>query len=154
MATHSSILAWEVPWTEEPGGLQSMGPQRVGHDWMTGHTQSAQTTLHRFPWCQTIGQDFCVEPLRSDRPWKRGKRRGDTRSPRVTHPHPCLKYTKYFAGRFLFSLSVYRIVEWWCSLTYEMIDIVPQNRKTTWANSRMQVCSPQGSPGSLLCLLW
>ena len=33
MATHSSILAWEIPWTEEPGGLQSMGLQRVGHDW-------------------------------------------------------------------------------------------------------------------------
>ena len=32
MATHSSILAWEIPWTEEPGGLQSMGLQRVGHD--------------------------------------------------------------------------------------------------------------------------
>ena len=32
MATHSSILAWRIPWTEEPGGLQSMGPQRVGHD--------------------------------------------------------------------------------------------------------------------------
>ena len=32
-ATHSSILAWRVPWTEEPGGLQSMGWQRVGHDW-------------------------------------------------------------------------------------------------------------------------
>ena len=32
MATHSSILAWEVPRTEEPGGLQSMGLQRVGHD--------------------------------------------------------------------------------------------------------------------------
>ena len=31
MATHSSILAWEIPWTEEPGGLQSMGSQRVGH---------------------------------------------------------------------------------------------------------------------------
>ena len=31
MATHSSILAWRIPWTEEPGGLQSMGPQRVGH---------------------------------------------------------------------------------------------------------------------------
>ena len=30
-ATHSSILAWEIPWTEEPGGLQSMGSQRVGH---------------------------------------------------------------------------------------------------------------------------
>ena len=35
MATHSSILAWKIPWTEEPGGLQSMGLQRVGHDWAT-----------------------------------------------------------------------------------------------------------------------
>ena len=32
MATHSSILAWRIPWTEEPGGLQSMGSQRVRHD--------------------------------------------------------------------------------------------------------------------------
>ena len=32
MATHSSILAWRIPWTEEPGGLKSMGSQRVGHD--------------------------------------------------------------------------------------------------------------------------
>ena len=31
-ATHSSILAWRIPWTEEPGGLQSMGSQMVGHD--------------------------------------------------------------------------------------------------------------------------
>ena len=32
MATQSSIIAWRIPWTEEPGGLQSMGSQRVGHD--------------------------------------------------------------------------------------------------------------------------
>ena len=32
MATHSSILTWRIPWTEEPGGLQSMGSQRVGHN--------------------------------------------------------------------------------------------------------------------------
>ena len=32
MATHSSILAWRIPWTEEPGGLQSVGSQRVSHD--------------------------------------------------------------------------------------------------------------------------
>ena len=32
MATHSSILAWRILWTEEPGGLQSLGSQRVGHD--------------------------------------------------------------------------------------------------------------------------
>ena len=35
MATHSSILTWEISWTKEPGGLQSMGSQRVGHDWET-----------------------------------------------------------------------------------------------------------------------
>ena len=33
--THSSTLAWKIPWTEEPGGLQSMGSGRVGHDWAT-----------------------------------------------------------------------------------------------------------------------
>ena len=33
MATHSSILAWRIPWREEPGGLQSVGLQRLGHDW-------------------------------------------------------------------------------------------------------------------------
>ena len=35
MATDSSIHAWKIPWTEEPGGLQSMGSQRIGHDWAT-----------------------------------------------------------------------------------------------------------------------
>ena len=35
MATHSSILAWRIPWTEEPGSLQSMGSQRAGHKWLT-----------------------------------------------------------------------------------------------------------------------
>ena len=35
MATHSRSFAWKIPWIEEPGGLQSMGSQRIGHDWMT-----------------------------------------------------------------------------------------------------------------------
>ena len=38
MATHSSILAWKIPWTEEPGGLQSTGSQRVRYDGATKHT--------------------------------------------------------------------------------------------------------------------
>ena len=38
MATHSSILAWEIPWMEEPGGLYSMGSQRVGQDLATEHS--------------------------------------------------------------------------------------------------------------------
>ena len=33
LATHSSVLAWRIPWREEPDGLQSIGLQRVGHDW-------------------------------------------------------------------------------------------------------------------------
>ena len=39
MATHSSVLAWRVPWTEEPGGLQSFGSQRVRHNWATNAFQ-------------------------------------------------------------------------------------------------------------------
>ena len=39
MATHSSILAWRIPWTEEPGGLLSIGSQRVGHDWACSQWQ-------------------------------------------------------------------------------------------------------------------
>ena len=39
MATHSSILAWRIPWTEEPGGLQSMGLQRVRHHLVTKQRQ-------------------------------------------------------------------------------------------------------------------
>ena len=42
MAIHSSILAWKIPWIEEPGGLQSTGSQRVGHDYMTKHTYTKQ----------------------------------------------------------------------------------------------------------------
>ena len=38
MATHSSIFAWRIPLTEDPGGLQFIGSQRVGHDWATEHT--------------------------------------------------------------------------------------------------------------------
>ena len=40
MATRFSILAWKIPWTEEPGGLQSMGSQTVGHNWATEHTHT------------------------------------------------------------------------------------------------------------------
>ena len=42
MATHSSTLAWRIPWTEEPGRLQSTGLQRVGHDWATSLSLSTR----------------------------------------------------------------------------------------------------------------
>ena len=50
MATPSSILAWEIPWTGEPGRLQSMGARRVRHSLVTEHTHTCKTTL-------------CINPL-------------------------------------------------------------------------------------------
>ena len=52
MAIHSSILAWRIPWTEEPGGPQFMGLQRVGHDWVTNTTANirSSTLAWRIPW--------------------------------------------------------------------------------------------------------
>ena len=46
MATHSSILAWRIPWTQEPGRLQSTGSQRVGHSWATKPQQQADIVTH------------------------------------------------------------------------------------------------------------
>ena len=54
MATHSSIIAWKSPWTEEPGELQPMGSQRVRHDWATNTT----TTVYfptSYPWVLDCG---------------------------------------------------------------------------------------------------
>ena len=48
MATHSSILVWEIPWTEEPGGLQSMGSQRVGYNRETNTTQLQMSFLYGY----------------------------------------------------------------------------------------------------------
>ena len=48
MATHSSILAWRIPGTEEPGGLPSMGSHRVGHDWSDLAAAAAAMALENF----------------------------------------------------------------------------------------------------------
>ena len=42
MATHCTVLAWRIPWTEEPWGLQSKGSQRVRHDWVTKHGEHSK----------------------------------------------------------------------------------------------------------------
>ena len=57
MVTHSSILTWEIPWTEKPGGLQSVGSQRVGHDWVTEHAclQVTSNTRYKCKSCLVIG---------------------------------------------------------------------------------------------------
>ena len=51
MATHSSTLAWRIPWTEVPGRLQSLALQRVGHDWAIKHTSVHWVTGWILYWC-------------------------------------------------------------------------------------------------------
>ena len=68
MATHSNILAWRTPWTEEPGRLQSTGSQRVGHDWAT----SLSLPWDGLPW-QLNGKEPACQCRRCQRhrfdPW-------------------------------------------------------------------------------------
>ena len=59
METHSSTLAWKIPWTEEPGSLQSIGSQRVGHNWATSLTHS----LTQEPCQQMNNKGICHLPL-------------------------------------------------------------------------------------------
>ena len=81
-ATHSSILVWRIPWTEKPGGLQFMGLQRVGHNWVTELTNydkvtweverslkhSAEPTQKRTPNFQlTASSRYKKYPLRSQK---------------------------------------------------------------------------------------
>ena len=82
MATHSSILAWRIPRTEEPGGLQSVGSQRVGHGWSDWHNHGWGMTLPlscfdildnrliRFSHLKHKGrQDFCFPVSRGHWHW-------------------------------------------------------------------------------------
>ena len=54
MATYSSVLAWRIPWTEEPGGLQTMGSQRAGPDCSDSASKHAGTVLKGLLWCLKV----------------------------------------------------------------------------------------------------
>ena len=81
MATHSSTLAWRIPWTEEPGRLQSMGSQRVRHDWATSlhsfHTLSLEKEMathsniliRRIPWTEEPGGPWSMGSQRVRHNW-------------------------------------------------------------------------------------
>ena len=65
-ATHSSILAWKIPWTEKPGGLQSMRSQRVGHNLMTKQHKGPNSGAARWKTCagRRLGKDVELPPCR------------------------------------------------------------------------------------------
>ena len=83
-ATHSSILTWRIPWTEEPGRLQSMGSQRVGHDWATNSYAVAEEDSRRChilwvknfvlslrDWCPELQKKKRVSKACPGSPWSR-----------------------------------------------------------------------------------
>ena len=62
MATHCSILAWRIPWAEEPGGLQSTGSQGVGHDWATSLALSFTFREFKHVWLALYFYWCCYSP--------------------------------------------------------------------------------------------
>ena len=66
MATHSSILAWRIPWAQEPDGLQFMGPQRVGCDWATN---TWSIVVWKIPWTEEPGGLQSMQPWRVRHDW-------------------------------------------------------------------------------------
>ena len=60
LATHSTVLVWRSPWTEEPGGLQSVGSQRVGHDSTMTATDGALGSLHLFAVVNNAVMTTCI----------------------------------------------------------------------------------------------
>ena len=66
MATHSSVLAWRIPWTEEPGGLPSMGSHRVGHD-LSDLAAAADTPSELLALYHSLQTEFVSNPQRLSR---------------------------------------------------------------------------------------
>ena len=76
MAIHSSILAWKIPWTKEPGRPQSMGLQRAGHDWATNtfttftfHINIYNIQTHIYKWLPLEYNVYCLFVYRVHRSW-------------------------------------------------------------------------------------
>ena len=67
---HSSILAWRIPWTEEPGGPQSIGSQRVRHNWVTNTTTTVDRSADKESACNTGDVGLIPAWLRKI-PWRR-----------------------------------------------------------------------------------
>ena len=124
MATHSSILAWRIPWAEDPGGLQFMGSQRVGHSWVAEYTHKALNT-----WRITLASSLLlIEALKRHKSmmtplkkWFVGQRDRRNCSPTInsTSTHslvwmvwslPCSGCGMYMAISFLFRIAQVRVL--------------------------------------------
>ena len=90
-ATHSSIFAWGIPWTEKPGGLQFMGSQRAGHDWVTKHIGCGVEgqrlpNLEVITWARGVSLLKDEQTVNGPKTWKFGWRWTSLRSSYFTVP--------------------------------------------------------------------
>ena len=144
MAPHSSTLAWEIPWMEEPGGLQSMGSLRVGHDWATSLSpftfiseKEMATHSSVLAWriwgtgepggLPSIGShrvghdwnDLAAAAAEQEREWNwRGKEKDGS-----------------FMYLFLFCFNEYSC-NWWSQQAYKFICMTPTLKKNIWVENR------------------
>ena len=115
MTTHSSVLAWRIPWTEKPGRLQSMGSHRVGHDWsdLTAaalHWASVVSQMVKNPPCQCRRPRF--DPWVGKLPWRK-----------EWQPTPVF-LTGHFHGQRSFRAIVHRVPKcqtWLSNLTLSLL---------------------------------
>ena len=93
MATHSDILAWRIPWTEGPGGLQSMRSQRVRHDWATNFSGSMWLYLQKLPYINmNLTQVYTCSPSRTPLPPPSPSHpSGSSQCTSPEHPVSCIK---------------------------------------------------------------
>ena len=141
-ATHSSTLAWKIPWTEDPGGLQSMGSLRVGHDWAT--SLSLFTFMHwRRKWQPTPvflpGESQGQGNLVGCRLW--GRTESDTTeatSSSSSSSINLLRYNSYDKSNYLYPeeknyyFVCINIMHIWVK-TYGELRKTWSNRKSKWA---------------------
>ena len=111
MATHSSILAWKIPWMEEPGGLQSMESQRVRHNLVTKHTC-------RILWSSQVALVVKNPPVNAGAVRDTGSIPGLGRSPGRGHCNPLqCSYLDNPMGRGTWKAMVYRVAKSWTLLS-------------------------------------
>ena len=105
MATHSSILAWRIPQTEEPAGLQSIGSPSVRHDWMTNFSSKA---ISNFPSSLAESLKFCVLPFQAlhQLPWALLPLQGTLNMlyP-MSQPHPICSVFPFFFLFYFFAFA-------------------------------------------------
>ena len=89
-ATHSGILAWEIPWTEEPGGLQSTELQKVGHDLVTEHDAWAHVIYTQREIAEWDIRDTCIQRLTVSFPHTVEYFKTILRTMFENYPHMCI----------------------------------------------------------------